>query len=90
MPGLKATLLESNFNLHLNNSSDGRFQVIALWFRSVKDLDGVGSSGHVHERCVVKIVLKLASVERGAHDDELQVGPVNDEHIMLLDIASKP
>ena len=61
--------------MYLNDRPDGGLQVVPLRLGRVEDLDGMRPPGHVHEGRAVKVVLELAGVQRGAHDDQLQVGP---------------
>lgn len=44
-----------------------------LWVLRVEDLDGVQAARHLHERRVQEVALELLRLQRGAHDDQLQV-----------------
>ena len=78
----------------LNRGFDGGRHVVTLGFRRVEDLDREEAAGHAEERRVVEVLLEVKEeketnlegrgVERGAHDDQLEVGAVEED---LLDHA---
>ena len=58
-------------HVDLDHSPDGRLQVVALWFRCVENLHGVGASRDGQQWATVKVHLELAGVECGAHHNDL-------------------
>lgn len=57
----------------LDGCADGRLQIVALRLRRVENLHWECATGNVHARAVVKILLKLAGIQCGAHNDDFQV-----------------
>lgn len=52
--------ISSNFFTHvnLNYSSNGSFKVVPFWLWCVENFDRMGSTRHIHQWCIVKILLQ--------------------------------
>lgn len=62
------------FNLvDLDSSADGGLEIVAFRLGRVENLHGEGPPGNVHARALVKVLLELASIQRGTHNDDFQI-----------------
>ena len=64
--------------MYLYYGSDCCFQIVSLWFWCIKNLDRMSTTGDIHQWGIVKIALKLASIQCGAHNNQLEVRSVGD------------
>mmetsp|Transcript_15732 Transcript_15732/g.52661 ORF Transcript_15732/g.52661 Transcript_15732/m.52661 type:complete len:620 (+) Transcript_15732:595-2454(+) len=71
-------------NLHC--CADGSFKVVPLCFLGVEDFNWESASRDIDSWAVVEVLLELASIQSGTHDNQLHVLPLTDN---LLDEAEE-
>jgi hypothetical protein len=48
----------------VESRSNGGLNVVLLWLERVEDVNGKGTTWNLQKRCIVKVLLKLLSVQR--------------------------